>query len=785
MKKIEEVKILAGPYKGYTGFITGVNAFKRVYSVLIEANGKYANIPINSVQVISTQFLEDLEIQEVPKGYMNIDNEILYNTIEDSPFEKDILDEGVKENDIEDYIESIAEESSKAATKRKRSSDGKGEQQEYIRGYNEAYQIQNERQNENYLNTNYNPQDRQYVKIIKENLEQICQSLGYEITGHPLNFYYTHSDEILNLINDTKHKIYSKEQYNSLKDKSHIEFVKKDDTSIPREYISKGLKNYIKVDENILKVVSSTYMYYFINNNGIKSYNNLRAIQFLKNNNLQLTSKNYYIATLQETFYFNNSNLDVKMIQEIGTVISNMQQLIEKSTEYYILSDTVIQSIQMPFVIKKETKEGEKVKREYVNKKYNYKPLKFQVISENNLTKRVKIQNTNDPTVLQITDIIYKDNIDKLHSNILNVYLEYNALFNKTYKIDFYDYLVQSKKGDGGVLKEYINSKDLVNNLSFLYKMLNGSELKNNFKLDEKNKESFLRIYYDIRVTINEPRTDITTSLQESVSNIFSNYSNYCRKEINSALSDTRLYESLSKMKVNVKQEPFKEYTHQKLKRLITENYSQIVEKNNLKNKDKKSYSEIMFAINNFDNIISNRINPKDLDKYADIIKQTKLVYKNNTSILLYGKDSTGKSDDTIKMAQKYHKNDFFKIESRELKELKQRGIEENIKIKKEIVPRKNALAINEQLHKLIESDANKERDIDPKKFKEELSELKLLPKYPDTVTTQRFKNIEKRILDNSKKTEKVMRVLEYTEDINPDDSTKKLIELINKSFKK
>ncbi len=800
MKKIEEVKILAGPHKGYTGYIVNVNAFKRVYSILIEANGKYVNVPIEYTKYISEHSPEDLFIQDVPRNYTNIEDQIVYNSIEDSPLEKDVMDNDEGVDNIDLYLETVQGEVSKQASKRKRSSDDK---QEYLRGYNEAYVIKNENQDINYLNTNYNAQDRQYIKMIKQNLEDICQSLGYEITGHPLNFYYTHSDEILNLINDTKHKIYSKEQYLNLKNKTHIEFVKGNNSnSFPNEYISKGLKNYIKVDENILKVISSTYMYYFINNNGIKSYNNINVMNILKQNGVVLSSRNYYIASLQYNKYFNDSPLNSKMIEEASGFIGNMQQLIEKSSEYYILNETMLQSTQMPYVIKKQDSIAKEIQELYKERKYkpvNLKKnlLKFKVVKENeqDLTKRIQIKGLNNPTFLEVQDIIYRDNINLLHSQILGVYLEYNKLFSQTYKIDFHDYIIQDKinksNGDNKGVDKIINNKDLVGNLKFLYNLLNTSKdyakIDNKSKLDNETGKIFLNKYMNSRLEIQDEKeflqnNDITLSLQKSILNVYNNYSEYCRKEISSAINDIALHQSLSKVKLSTKQDSYKKYTHDKLKRLISDQYKQVSDSNNLKKTDTKAYLEIQYVISNFDNIIEGNVSSKDSLKYKGIIEETKKIYTNNNNILLYGRDISGKSSESIKQANKYHKNEFFKIESQELK--RQKMEIPHLPAKQEPIPRKNAEAINKVVHNLIDGDAKSEKEIDIKKYNQQLIEMKLIKNMKSDITNQRFKNIEKNILESTSRRNNNLQAIEYQEPANVDDNTKYLINLINKSFK-
>jgi hypothetical protein len=151
------------------------------------------------------------------------------------------------------------------------------------------------------------------------------------------------------------------------------------------------------------------------------------------------------------------------------------------------------------------------------------------------------------------------------------------------------------------------------------------------------------------------------------------------------------------------------------------------------------------------------------------MIEHEQKKYKNNMSILVYGYDLDSKTSDNMKLARSYHKNAFFKIEHQQMQDSKVKN--QDVIMKKEPFLIKNAADINKRIHEAIDTDANGANPMSLETMRKSLKEQGLLRDYSTEITSNRFKSIEKRILDMSKR--KTQALIEYPENKSTKKSSK------------
>jgi len=716
-----ELEIRQGFYKGYRGIVVGLNPAKQTYSVHLEANGSVVSVPVKYTYITKNNY--DAEFHNVPKYMFNQDGSVYLN-VSDDHLQKDFLgDPSDEDNNIEDYIESLIDNSAP----------------EYKVGYNEQYYIDNPLLDIKQIKEQYPKETEKNIFNIKQYIEDICAIVGIEPVGNYTHFVYSHLDKILDILNDKKIYVNSEQEYNLYKNSNNkINFQQENGKTY---YIRQGLNNYVVVSDSILKYVTASYFYFYTNNLGIKSRLNLKASDFLEQAKLPNTNKNYYFACLESYNFFDTSKEVNRDLNTIMLHYSTDSALIEKFTnainklnplEYNIMDEGSVINVQTN-VYPSEKKLEEK--RELV-KKLNIKKrqdlffkkrnfIKFsKVANKTDLTKRVKQEDFfKSLDLFKIKQDSQKKNIPIFKHNLYKLYNYVKTSLETKYKtpVDKLDLLdkdtISLLKNDEiyidfsvltSLLKDKSSDSDyirLLEDLDLLHSLYKSKNDVDTMYLDYNPQ------YKDfIKKTSNQLFNMIGT-IANTTSKIIDDYNIEYIKNMNQ-IKDGR---QQSKPSNNDK---LYKFTYDEIKNVYLKEINKYI--------TKETNDEIKFVNQNYDRILSNNLTSKEKSRYSNNINHLHDFFNVNYKTLTQT-HGVARTNHLLKYSEKSRLQ--YKMELNQIQL-------SNINIQTtDLQPKISKKRLHDAMHQVIE-----ESD-DATTYNQKLIDRGVIQRVPGEASFKRFKN--------------------------------------------
>lgn len=721
----EEVTIIRGFYKGYRGIIIGksenIDKTKVYYKIHLEANGVVTTIPDKWTLTTENRIdFSDLDYNEIPSNVFSIDNNIFYN-ISDTPFQKDLLNDNdndlnspvpstrssrsshssinENENTIEDYIDNVIDQSQRKPP------------QDYpvlLRSYNTQFSIKGISILD--LRKNYPSVDKNTIDLLMIYVEDICNIIGIEPVYSPQSMYISHIDKILEIIHGKTEVIpeYIRQKL--------IKIGKTDDITIKDNkiyYTKPALKTHVVIGNTQLQEITAAYFYYYINNVGIRSMHNERALAFMNKNSIQNTIRNYYFSSLITYDYFSTNKViknmtNEDMLEKYNFNYKNMNKFIKaisllQPLDYTLLPDNEISSVQTntALMVNLNKDYGKKVEKPMLN---------FVQKSLERLKKRELIKQKGGIVIEKITN---ESNLTKRveHTNPL----EDKLILGKASLISTEKHIVLFRES---MYKLYLfikeQEKDNPNNTKIETDLKIVEELLTNI---EDNTYNFIKFYRELSSfasfdQITEENSKVLPLLIQKGSpelkdTIFGFAKDTFKKSNEYTTNYLKTFYSnipVAKNNINKRNnDSLYSFTYLKIKEYLIskaiEGYKSGTQKN-----------EFKFIIDNYDKILNDTLTSSENNSYKQEIMYIKNSFHTIYNSIIYGESS--KNPELIKLRNQH----FASYANYYKNTLKVTQLENNFErlaiLNQQPAERKYNKILNNEISKLIEEDTNATKDI-------------------------------------------------------------------------